>query len=839
MNHCAAPPRAVDGEPPWSLDITIVCANRKRLRNAAAATSVHVMDWSIMGRLQLVALATLFVCQSALAQLNRGAADADNVGSMNIDSEDGAHLDPYNEGEGDSGSAVNNAYRTSTSGNPNRRLPTNEQVSKPVKLLPLAPNGFQRFVQQSTGRLLPLHGIAAFEQGADFGPPRSAAVPADYALGPGDEVFVQLTGIADIQMRLVVDRDGRITIPKVGTISVVGVKASELEPFLDKQFRRTFKTFTLSATLGAIRPIDIYLVGQARQPGRHTISALSSFVSAVLTSAGPDGGGTMRHVELVRNRVIIASLDVYAFLATGRVDNDVRLQPGDTIVFPPAGPRVALMGDLHAPAIYELNAPDDPLDALLKVAGGLPVTTSRRRATVERIDPMAADPRRVESLVLDNDGLGRALRDGDMVTFLPISPAFENAVTLRGNVATPLRYPFTPGMRVRDLIPDREALISPEYYRKKNLLVQFDSSAAPSVNPGATPLTPTTPTTQQNADVESSRRNVKDMLDEVNWEYAVVERLDRQTLQSRLVPFHLGRAVLAGDERDNVALEAGDVVTVFSSRDLAVPQARRTRMVRVEGEVKAPGIYQITAGETLASLLERVGGTSEQAYLFGLALRRESVRKAQQETLNSVIRQLEDDVRAHLAQRQSNLPTSADPAQMMAFQAQLQVEERIAIDRMARLRAARPEGRIALELDPAAPVIPDVILEDGDAISIPPLPSFVSIVGAVHNENGLIWKEGRTVSEYLALAGATPNADLDNVFVLRADGSVRSREPGFWGWVPAQNHGLALEPGDVVIVPERMDLESGYTIIVRGLKDWTQILANMGIAVASVTLLFR
>lgn len=715
------------------------------------------------------------------------------------------------------------------------------------KLTPLPPNGFQQFVQQSTGRLLPLHGATVFEQGLDFGPPLSATAPADYPIGPGDEILVQVTGISDLRLRLIVDAGGRITIPKVGPVSLAGVKASELEAHLDRQLRRTFKSFTLSASLGVVRPIDVYMVGQARLPGRHTVGASSSFVSAVLSTGGPGGGGSLRRIELIRDGAKVSSLDLYAFLATGRVEGDQRLVPGDTIVFPPAGPRVAMMGDLHAPAIYELTQPGEALSSLLDLVGGLPITASRRQTTVERIDPLAANPRHIENLTLDDAGLATVLKDGDIITFLPISPAFDNAVTLRGNVAMPLRHPFAAGMRVRDLIPDREALISPEYYRQKNSLVQFDDTPPPVAPPRragrpASPAPAPAPAparVQQTANAESTRRNVKEMLEEVNWEYAVVERLDRKTLTTKLLPFHLGRAVLDGDPAQNLLLEAGDVVTVFSMKDLAVPQARRTRLVRIEGEVKAPGIYQVGAGETLASLIERVGGTTEQAYVFGLALRRERVRKAQQETLNGVVRQLEDELRAHLSMRQSNLPTSGDPGQMAAFQAQLQFEERFAMERIARIRAAKPEGRIALEIDPASPAVPDVILEDGDGIVIPTLPSFVSIVGAVHNENGLIWKKGRTVGEYLALVGTTPTADLDNLYVLRADGSVRSRDRGFWGFLPAQNHGLQLEPGEVVIVPERMDLETGYTVVVRGLKDWTQILANMGIAVASVTLLFR
>jgi protein involved in polysaccharide export with SLBB domain len=713
------------------------------------------------------------------------------------------------------------------------------KVRQVKKLRALEPNGFQRFVESSTGRLLPLHGVAVFDQGVEFGPSLSAPAPADYPIGPGDEVLIQITGIADQRLRLVVDDGGRITIPKVGPVSLAGVRASELEARLEKAIKRTIKDFEVSASLGMVRPVDIYLIGQARVPGRHSVSAASSFVNAVLSTGGPGPAGSFRHIELIRGGKTIAALDLYAFLATGRVDGDTRLAPGDTIVFPPAGPLVALIGDVRAPAIYELADASEPLAALLQLGGGLPVTTSRRLATIEHIDPLAVNPRRVERLELDDATLAKPLHDGDIVTFLPISPAFENAVTLRGNVAVPLRHPFVAGMRVKDLIPDREALISPEYYRKKNGLVQFERVALEDASSTTTAADATGELPQQAVSAEATRVNVKKMLDEVNWEYAVIERLDRSSLMTRLLPFHLGQAVLEGDVTQNLLLEPGDIVTIFSVNDLAMPQTRRTRLVRIEGEVKAGGIYQIAPDETLSQLLERVGGPTPQAYLFGMALRRERVKKAQQETVDDVVMQLEAELRSHIAWRESNLPASGDPAQMAAFQAQLQFETRFAMDRIARIKQAVPEGRIALEISPDDPIVPDVVLEDGDVIFLSVRPSFVGVVGAVHNQNGLLWREGRTVGEYLALAGTTPTADLDNLYILRADGSVRSRDRGFFGWWPAQNHGLALEPGDVVIVPERMNLESGYTILVRGLKDWTQILANMGIAVASVTLLFR
>ncbi|MBI1944987.1 MAG: SLBB domain-containing protein [Deltaproteobacteria bacterium] len=709
---------------------------------------------------------------------------------------------------------------------------------KPPK--PLEPTSFQQFVRANTGKLLPQYGFSAFDGSSDFAPPRTAPAPTDYTIGPGDEILLSATGVVDLNLRLPVDRGGRITLPKVGAVSVAGVRAAELESFLERQLAKSFRNFRLSATLGALRSIDIYVVGEARTPGRHTVSSLASFVNAIFLTAGPNGNGGVRHIALVREGKNVAEIDLYQFLTAGTAPGDVRLLPGDTIVYPRAGARVALLGEVNSAGVFELAVDGESIGDLLRLAGGVPVTATRRRASVERIDPAASIARSVESVALDDAGIGRALQDGDIITLLPISPEFKNAVTLRGNVATPLRYAFQAGMRIRDLIPDRDALINPDYYKKKNLLVQFDDTPAPKPRKqGEEPPPPAPKKTQQTVDVESARHEVHEMLDKVNWAYAVVERLNKATLTTDLLPFHLGKAVLEGDPTHNLALQPGDIVTVFSEKDLAVPQASVTRLVRVEGEVRAPGVYQLRPGETLPMLLERVGGTTEQAYLYGLALKRDSVRRAQAATLDRVVRQLDAELRASIAERQANLSASGDPAQVAAFQQQLQQQEKQARERLDLLRAAVPDGRVALELDPEQPALPALALEDGDAILVPSRPSFVTVVGSVHNENGLVWKKGRTVGDYLAAAGSAPNADLDNLYVLRADGSVRSRDRGLFAWMPAQNHGLELEPGDVVIVPERLDLESGYTMVVRGLRDWTQILANMGIAVATVALLYR
>jgi hypothetical protein len=459
-------------------------------------------------------------------------------------------------------------------------------------------------------------------------------------------------------------------------------------------------------------------------------------------------------------------------------------------------------------------------------------------------------------MALDEAGQGRRMRDGDLLTLFAISPQFANAVTLRGNVAAPLRYPFKPGMRVRDLIPDREALITRDYWLRKNLLVQFEDPQ-PLARPGmqgrdatlsgaggkdaalrdATLRDATTLDAGQRVDVEKARQEVRNNFDEVNWDYAVIERLDRGELKTRLIPFNLGRVVLNADESQNIELMPGDVVTIFGVRDIQVPRARQTRLVRLEGEVAAPGIYSVESGETLPQLVARVGGLTRDAYLFGTELSRDSVRKQQSATLQTVVQKLEEQVTAGAASRAANL-TVTDATQLAMQQQRIQAEERLARERLNRLRTMKPSGRIALELDPASPQLPTMTLEDGDRIVIPPRPSFVGVAGAVYNDNVLVWRQGRTVGDYLQSAGPTENADIANLFVLRADGSVTTRSQGsFLGVGRGDLKSLVMVPGDTLVIPDKVDRETGYTAFMRGLKDWTQIIYQLGLGAAAIQVL--
>jgi SLBB domain len=500
------------------------------------------------------------------------------------------------------------------------------------------------------------------------------------------------------------------------------------------------------------------------------------------------------------------------------------LQPGDVIMIPPAGPRIALTGATDHGGIYEI-LPGTSLQDVLSLGGGLPVLTSQQKALIERIasGQTTSSLRQVQNLTLDAQGVKQVLQDADVVTLLPISPAFANAVTLQGLVAQPLRHVYTQGMRVLDLIPDREALVTPDYYRRKNQLVQI--------------LDDDKPKSTKEAGSRVMER-VQTLLDQINWDYAVIERLNKAELRTELIPFNLGKAVIQKDPAHNLLLQAGDVLTIMSSADLQLPVERRTRLVRVEGEVVSPGVYQALAGETLPQLIRRLGGLTPQAYAYGTEFTRESVRRQQQQNLDQVIRRLEAQSQNAGATLAANL-TGERAAQAQNLQ-QLQQQQMQA--QIARLKSLRSKGRVALELDTdivnvaaqdekLVNALPNLVLDDGDAILIPSLPAFVSAVGSVNNENVMLYKPGKTVGDVITAAGLSEDAEVSEMFVLRADGSLFTRKSP--GWFQSFE-GTKVMPGDTLIVPTKIDRENRYNFVVRALKDWTQILSNLGIGAVAI-----
>jgi hypothetical protein len=241
----------------------------------------------------------------------------------------------------------------------------------------------------------------------------------------------------------------------------------------------------------------------------------------------------------------------------------------------------------------------------------------------------------------------------------------------------------------------------------------------------------------------------------------------------------------------------------------------------------------MSAGDTLQNLLAKAGGPTSNAYLFGTAFFREEARREQQLNLERAADKLEAQMRTEQARGLSNARvTGTDPA---VLEAQRQGELQVARETIARFRRMRATGRIAFGLEPderSFAHLPQLKLENGDRLVVPSKPAFVHVFGAVNAESSPLWRPNTRVSDYLKFAGMTTDADADNLFVMRVDGTVVSRESK--GWFFGGIGGLTVMPGDSIVVPEKMDKKTAWTNFMQGAREWAQIFANFGLGAAAI-----
>jgi len=760
---------------------------------------------------------------------------------------------------------------------------------------------FQIFAEDEAGHPLKVFGRQLFDEvPTTFAPLDRIPVPANYVVGPGDELLIHVWGKIDLDTRVTVDRNGQVFVPTVGTLTVAGLRYEQLQSFLHSSIATLYKDFDLNVTLGQLRSIQVFVLGSARQPGVYTISSLSTLVNALFASGGPSATGSMRHIQLRRNDQVVAELDLYDLLRRGDKSHDVQLLPGDVIYIPPAGQQVAIIGSVNEPGIYEIKG-DETVASALSDAGGATNLADQDRVLLERIENH--EGREMDSFAMDDAGMKRTLRDGDLLRVYPLSPRFDNAVTLRGNVGQPGRFAWHEGMRVSDLIPNRQFLLTRDYWNQQNFLVperiehpfglapnQFNPQTGTTVQPATTNAAPAanpqneyipqnglsqqagtnqqnginnaqtfangqtgsnmqpgigaqagtgrqaglnsqngnnqgqnpnqqTEINPQNEAIQRSQTSFEAARngEEINWDYAAIERLDQHDLSTRLIAFNLANAIDDHASTDNVALQPGDVVTIFSEKDIPLPVDKHAAFVRVDGEVNAPGIYRIGPGETLREVVKRAGGLTPHSYLYASQLNRISTRRAEELEIRQSTAQMQRDLLARNAAASTvGAPSNAEQ------QAQLSAQQAL----IAELAAVQPTGRVVLAMKPDASNVDDIPafpLEDGDTFYIPPELNTVQVSGAVYNENAFRYERRKKLVGYLNDAGGpTRQADTRRIFLIRADGTVISRQTRGDIW-HSDFDKTTLLPGDAIIVPPKL---KGPSTFIQQLPYFTQILSQ-------------
>jgi len=615
------------------------------------------------------------------------------------------------------------------------------------------------------------------------------------------------------------------------------------------------------------------VVGEVRAPGDYSLSSLSTVINALSAAGGPLKTGSLRSVQIKRAGKVAETVDLYDFFLYGDKSRDIRLQPGDTIFVPVIGRVAGISGNVKRPAIYELKN-EQNLSDLINLAEGFLPTGYLQRVQLSRI--AAHEKKVVADFNLDSKGKDKTpeemmkaikIQDMDLVKIFPIDKTLRDHVRLSGYVLRPGDYALKPGMRVSDLLPPDNLL--PEYYRDAAELTRL---YPPDYHPEKRYITLTKalsgdpeanlelkefdevrifsrwdmeemPTVWVNGEVQNpgeyrlfKNMTVRDLIIAAGnlkiTAYKKLNELSRieqsgEAVSSYPISVNLEDAI-TGDVTENLVLRPFDELSV---RKIPNWVEEMDRHVTLRGEVKFPGIYPIYKGEKLSTVIERAGGFTENAYLAGAKFTRESVRETQQKRMDEVIARTEQEI----LKKQGELAAlSASKEELEATKASLDGLQK----GLEKLKSAKAEGRMVLQLAR----LPEFVKSDynlelmgGDELLVPKMPSEVTVLGQVYNPTSLVYMRGKNAAYYLNKSGgATRDAEKDDMYIVKADGTVVSRQQSSLGfnwnddtksWYFGSFLSTQMQPGDTLVVPQKLE----RTAWMREIKDIASILGNIAL----------
>ncbi|UCG62471.1 MAG: SLBB domain-containing protein [Candidatus Zixiibacteriota bacterium] len=630
----------------------------------------------------------------------------------------------------------------------------------------------------------------------------------DYVLGPGDNLVLYLWGRAEKQFNLTIDREGKVFIPQVGEIVGWGLTLEQFTEQAKKALSRVFSDFDLTVSLGKIRSIRVFVAGEVKQPGAYTVSSLTSLFNALYLAGGPNSRGSMRQIKLMRNGRVEAVCDLYDLLLRGENSADVRLQSGDVIFVPVAGSQVAVRGEIKRSAIYELCGGERALD-LLELAGKPTAEAYLERVMLERISP--ANEWEVVDLNLDTEQISEtdniSLADGDRMTIYSIFEAKKNIVAVFGHVKHTGYYERNDSTTVSNLIGLAQLQPYDVYFDRADLFRRYPDRRLEVIP----------------VDIGAilSGDSGKDMLlqdrdslyiysiDEVEWERYVyiegeVKRPGRYPLYDGMSAedlIFLAGSFNRGAYRHQIEIARIDSIgevsiasvnigevspkTVILNEDdhlyvRQLPEWQLHRAVSINGEVMYPGEYTLSDRyETLYELLTRAGGFTENAFPRGTIVERPTI----------------DDGLTRLG-----VPRIIEKSAPLREDSLGHITRGNVVD-----YDVHSMNRLVIDMDrilASGGTEADIVLEPGDKIYVPTIPSGISVIGAVGSNGTIRFVEREPVKYYVKKAGNfTRRADKKETRLVRATGEVLSGR-GIMG--------KRVHLGDVIIVPSKIEKDRNW-----------------------------
>ena len=688
-----------------------------------------------------------------------------------------------------------------------------------------------------------IFGADLFNNGSiTFEPNMNMATPKGYIIGPGDELLLDLTGDNEANYKLRVSPEGFISMEYVGRVSVGGLTIDQATSKIRSAMGRTYPALRsgrsqIALNLGNIRSIKVIINGEVNKPGTYTLPSLATVFNALYASGGPNERGSFRQIQVIRNNLVVSTIDIYDFLVKGFQTGNIRLQDQDVIHVPVFTTRVDVVGEVKRPAIFEVLAHETFSD-VLKFAGGFSDAAYSARIKVVQTTPTERKILTVPAAEFNS----YYPKNGDLITVEPILDRYENKVEISGAVFRPGVFELTQGLTLSQLIKQAEGLRE-DAFRSRGYIIRLNPDNTTSVVPfdlAEVLRNPSADIKMQREDLVqvssifdlreeykvsiggevrnpgtfsyADNMTVKDLVQmaggfkegATNKRVEVSRRIRGTDLTQKSAPtaevftINIDSTLsLAGNE---FLLKPFDIVSVRSEEGFTLQQ-----QIRIEGEVLYPGIYTVNyKNERISDIIKRAGGLTAFAFPEGASLKRPGADASKSKNL---VNAKEEDELNRLNLRRLAQAGAKDSSRIIVEQ--IEKSDLVGIDLERILKS--PQSR------------QDLIVEDGDIIRIPRLLQTVKVSGEVLKPNSVVYVPGKTFDYYINAAGGfTERALKRRAFVTYANGSVKGTKMSLF----ARNH-PPVKPGSEIAVPQRAERE----------KMSTQAWVGIGTAVATLAAL--
>ena len=734
------------------------------------------------------------------------------------------------------------ARLASTSGNNKNSSITSKAISRVIEndTSELLPRDLLRYKEKETKNTV--FGSELFDNPTPiFEPNLRIPTPKNYTLGPDDELVIDVFGYQEANYHLTVSPEGSINIPFVGIVPVVGITVEQATKRIrDKMIHSGYASLSneqtqLQVSVGKIRSIKVTVIGDAKKPGSYNISSLSTLFNALYAAGGPTEKGSFRQIELIRNNKVITKLDAYDFLLKGDQTNNVRLTDQDVIRIPPAKVQVSLLGEIKREGIFEV-LPNDNLQNIIDFSGGF--TNEAYTASIQ-IKQVTDKERRIRDVVKDKFNTYLPSK-GDSILVGKILNRYDNKVTISGAVYRPGTYELEKGVTLSKLIAKADGL-KEDAFKERGVIVRtndtdltkkiipFDVQAIVSKKVTDVPL-------QKNDEViigeaEAYKEKYTLTLEGEVKKPGIFPYFQGITLNDLLFlaegvtdaaainNIEIARRVKSDDDaRKN---EMATIIDVSAQKDLKligkeielqpwdVVSVRRKKdyreqiSVKVDGEVKYPGNYILASkDERVSDLLKRAGGLSQDAFIEAANLIRvnTSIQKDDNNKTEEKVKKIQQELK----------DTSSSLAESFT-------KPTIKVGLNLNKILSNPNG------------IDDILLQEGDVLSIPKQKNEIKVNGEVMVPSEVVFRKGASLTYYIDKAGGyTDNARERRVYVLYPNGDAnRIKHYLFFKKYPR------VTPGAEILVPKIPEKKGGglSTAETIGLTSAVASLAGVVIAI--------